>query len=145
MTIKGKVADVNDSTALELVTVAVGSEAGMNTEADGLFSLEVNAAPTINVLFRYGGRDSIVIVTTEPGKSEYVLDVRLGQKSSFTMDVVTFTESRHAKNLANLTGSMDVVNQKKVDLQATSDIKDALVQNSGVDIIDGQPDRKSVV
>jgi outer membrane cobalamin receptor len=139
VTIKGKVIDVNDTTALAGVTVAVGAEAGGFTDSLGTFELSVKRAPEIQVLFRFDGKDTIITVVTEPGLDSYTLRMALGKKQDFTLDVTTITESRFAKNLASLTGSMDVINQKKVDNMITGNIEDALVQNSGVDIIDGQP------
>jgi outer membrane cobalamin receptor len=139
VTVKGKVLDVNDKTPLVGVTVAIGTETGGLTDDQGAFTLQVKPAPTINVLFRYDGTDSTVVITTEPGKTEYTIEVLLGQKKDITLDVTVITAGKHEQNLANVVGSMDVVGQKKVDLQISSDIKDALQQNSGVDIIDGQP------
>jgi outer membrane receptor protein involved in Fe transport len=139
VTIKGKVLDVNDKSGLVAVTVAIGTETGGLTGDDGSFNFTVKSAPEIKVLFRYEGKDSIFTVVTEPGKTEYEIEMLLGQKKDITLDVTVITAGRHEQNLANLPGSMDVIGQKKVDLQISSRIEDALVQNSGVDIIDGQP------
>jgi outer membrane receptor protein involved in Fe transport len=137
--VSGKVVDVNDeATLLGGVTVSVGA-VGVVTDSTGTFSLQVENAPTIAVRFAIDGEDSILTLTTEPGKKEYDVVMAFGKKSDFKIGVVTFTESRRAKDLAKLTGSMDVISQKKVDMQISSDIKESLVQNSGVDIIDGQP------
>ncbi len=139
VTVRGKALDVNDKSPLIGVTVAVGTETGGITDDLGSFSLEVKDAPTISVLFRYDGKDSTYVITTEPGKKEYEIEMLLGTKSGPTLDVTVITAGKHAQDLAAVVGSMDVIGQKKVDLQISSRIEDALQQNSGVDIIDGQP------
>ncbi len=139
ITIKGNVLDVNDSTAIEGASVSLSNGKGAFTDEKGGFSFQLESAPTITVKFQYSGVDSSYVVTTEPGKTEYNIRMLLGQKKEFSLDVTVITAGKHAQNLANLTGSVDVIGQKKVDMQISSRIEDALQQNSGVDIIDGQP------
>ncbi|MFN8395787.1 MAG: TonB-dependent receptor [Bacteroidia bacterium] len=138
VTIKGKVLDINEETALEAVQVSSGAQ-GAFTDADGKFSFAVDRAPEIKVKFAYNGMDSTITVATEAGKSEYEIDMRFGKLKSIVIDPMIITDSRNVKKLSESTSSVDVIGQKKVDLQISSRIEDALVQNSGVDIIDGQP------
>ncbi|MBK9451722.1 MAG: TonB-dependent receptor [Bacteroidetes bacterium] len=139
VTVKGTVLDVNDKSKLEGVTVSVGTEAGGLTLEDGMFSFSVKRAPELKVRFQYSGSDTTLTVVTDPGVNEYAIEMLLGQKKTMTMDVVVITAGKHEQTLADVVTSMDVIGQKSVDLQISSDIEDALVQSSGVDIIDGQP------
>lgn len=141
VTISGKVLDVNDQTPLAGVGYTViGTNAGGLTEEDGQYSVTVPRAAEINVFFRVPDQgDTTIVVKTEAGVDSYNVDLIAGQKKDFTTDVVVITAGRHEQNLAAVPTSIDVISPAKVDLQATSDIEDALVQNSGVDIIDGQP------
>ncbi len=141
VTIKGKVIDVNDQTPLVGTGYAVtGTDASGLTEEDGVYSVTVPRKPTIEVFFRipdFG--DTTLIVTTEPGKDLYEIDMVSGQKKEVTIGVTVITAGRHEQDLAGVTGSVDVITPQAVDMQASSDIENALVQSSGVDIIDGQP------
>ncbi len=137
--VKGKLLDINSEEPLEAATVIVGLERVAETDEDGAFRFTTKSAPTIDIRFQYSGMDSTITLTTEPGKNDYEIEMLLGQKKDITIDVLVITAGKHEQNLAGLTTSMDVIGQQKVDLQISSDIKDALQQNSGVDIIDGQP------
>jgi outer membrane cobalamin receptor len=141
VTIKGVVIDGTDDEPIGGVTVRVAhTSLGAVTAEDGSFALAVPRAASYDVVFHYPdwAEDSTVQLTDVPEQTVYQI---LYKKSSKTMmiDPVTVTATLHAENLSRLATSMDVMGQKSVDLQISSDIKEALQQNSGVDIIDGQP------
>lgn len=141
VTIQGRVLDANDESPLAGVGYAViGTEASGLTLDDGEYKVTVPKKATIDVFFRIPDvGDTTMVVTIEEGKDLYQIDMVAGQKKDITIDVTVITAGRHEQKLAAVTGSMDVIKPAAVDLQASSDIKDALVQSSGVDIIDGQP------
>jgi outer membrane receptor for Fe3+-dicitrate len=140
--VRGRVIDGTDKSPMIGVTViVVGTEMGMSTGEDGNFSFMVNSAPEIKLLFRYVEfpKDSTVTILTESGKSTYEIEFVAGEGMTVMFDPVVFTANKGQQNISRLSTSFDVIGSKKVDLQVSHDIKDALQQNSGVDIIDGQP------
>lgn len=140
--VRGRVVDGNDRSPLQGVTViVVGTEMGMSTGEDGGFSFVMPRQAEIKLLFRYVEftSDTALTVVTEDGKDSYEVELVAGQRKQVLFDPVVFTASKGQQNLSKLSGSFDVISQKKVDLQISQDIQTALQQNSGVDIIDGQP------
>jgi outer membrane cobalamin receptor len=139
--VRGKVIDGNDKSPIQGVTViAVGTELGTITGEDGSFSFQIPRQPEIRLMFRYVEfeNDTTIVVPTEPGKNSYEVDFVTVHKQVL-FDPIVFTANKGQQNISQLSGSFDVIGPKKVDLQISHDIKDALQQNSGVDIIDGQP------
>ncbi len=142
VTVRGKVLDGSDRSPLQGVTVVVvGTQMGLNTGEDGAFSFDVQRQNEIKIMFRYVDlpADTTVIVQTEAGKDDYEIEFVVGAAKNVLFDPVVFTANKNEQNVSKLTGSFDVIGPKKVDMQISHDIKDALQQNSGVDIIDGQP------
>jgi outer membrane cobalamin receptor len=140
--VRGRVTDGNDKSPLMGVTViVVGTEKGMSTGEDGGFSFMVPRQQEVKLLFRYVEftSDTTLVIAMEEGKDSYEVELVTGQRKQVLFDPVVFTASKGQQNLSKLSGSFDVIGPKKVDLQISHDIKDVLQQNSGVDIIDGQP------
>ncbi|MBP6722306.1 MAG: carboxypeptidase-like regulatory domain-containing protein, partial [Bacteroidia bacterium] len=140
--IRGRVIDGTDKSPIQGVTViVVGTEMGMSTGEDGNFSFLVNSAPEIKLLFRYVEfpSDTTLVVKTETGKVNYEVELVTGEGKQVLFDPIVFTANKGQQNISRLSASFDVIGAKKVDMQVSHDIKDALQQNSGVDIIDGQP------
>lgn len=141
VTIKGKVMDEADKSALEGVTVqVVETGKGALTDGDGAFSISTPSKPKLTLKITLTDYiEATVEVPTVAGKTEYVVDLLMKPEKSFELDPTVITDSRHAKNLSKVTTSMAVVNPAQVDLQATNEIEDVLNQTPGVDVIDGQP------
>ena len=142
VTVKGKVMDgVDNSPILGVTVIVVGTQLGMNTGEDGSFSFSVPRQDEIKLLFRYVefAADTTIALKTIAGQDLYDVNLVTVAAKNLLFDPVVFTASKGQQNLSKLTGSFDVINSKKIDMQISSDIKDALQQNSGVDIIDGQP------
>ncbi len=141
VTINGTVIDGNDRDPLFGVSVQLeGTAIGAMTDSIGRFTLSLPRATQYRLLFKYMdfAKDTAMTIVDEPEKSLYQV-VFVSAPKGIEFDPVTVTATLHSENISRLTGSMDVLNQKNVDMQISSDIKDALQQNSGVDIIDGQP------
>ena len=141
VTISGKVYESDGESGVVGATVqAVGTPNGANTADDGSFSFTTKRADTIKVVFKYFEQnDTIVSIPTVSGQREYTVDMVFGGKTGVSIGDQVITAGRHVQNLEDVTGSMEVINPQKVDVQATGDIEDALQMGSGVDIIDGQP------
>ncbi len=142
LNVRGTVVDGTDKSPIQGVTViVVGTEMGMSTREDGNFSFLVNSAPEIKLLFRYVEfpSDTTLVIKTESGKVNYEVELVTGQGKQVLFDPIVFTANKGQQNISKLSASFDVIGAKKVDMQVSHDIKDALQQNSGVDIIDGQP------
>ncbi|MFN8395786.1 MAG: TonB-dependent receptor [Bacteroidia bacterium] len=140
--VRGRVIDGNDKAPIQGVTViVVGTQMGMSTGEDGSYSFMVDRQAEIRLLFRYVEftTDTTLVVVTEDGKDSYDVDLITGQRKQVLIDPIVFTANKGQQNVSKLSGSFDVIGPKKVDMQISHDIKDALQQNSGVDIIDGQP------
>ncbi len=142
ITVRGKVVDgVDKAPLLGVTVVVVGTALGMNTGEDGSFSFTLPRADEIRILFRYVdfAADTTIRVQTVAGQDVYEIQLATTPPKNILFDPLVFTANKGQQSLSKLSSSFDVISSKKVDMQISHDIKDALQQNSGVDIIDGQP------
>lgn len=139
VTVSGNVYEADGESPIEGATYVVeGTTNGGYTDGSGFYSVQVNRADEVRILFRYFGQaDTTLTVAIPAGENNVSANLIWG--GGFVMKDQVITAGRHKQDLEDVTASMEVINPGKVDLQATNDIEDALQQGSGVDIIDGQP------
>ncbi|MCB9233680.1 MAG: TonB-dependent receptor [Bacteroidia bacterium] len=140
VTISGTVKDKATKDVLTGATVMAPKQSrGTYVEDDGTFSLKVPLADTIQIRVTMLEFDTVFVdVVTVAGKSDYPLTIEMSS-GEVEMETVVITAGRHEQKLSDVTISMEVINPKQVDVQATTDVTDVLQQSPGVDIIDGQP------
>lgn len=139
--VSGKVSSDNDSEGLPGASVTVkGTTAGVVTDADGRYSLEVPSGDAV-LVFSYIG-----FVTQEiPVANRQTIDVTLSPDTETLQEIVVVGYGTQEK--INLTGAVGVIGDKELQNRAVGSVMEAMQgQVAGLNIVrtSAQPGNQSI-
>ncbi len=138
--LSGTVTDIDDGEPMVAAMLYCnGFGVGTYTDFNGHYEMSV-PIETDSIVVRYLGYQPMIIAWD--GKSQ--LDIQL-IPSSILLDETVVVTAHYPKEMMSKSSSINVISSKNIDLQMSSNIPDALVQMSGVQIIDGVPNGASTV
>lgn len=137
-TLKGNLKDNKTQEALIGVNIQVkGGTAGTTTDVDGNYTLSLEPG-NYDIVFSYVGYEDITKPVTIKASQTLTLDVNMGEAQSL-LDEVVVTTSKFERKIGEETVSIDIIKPAALDKQNINDLGNALQRNSGVTVVDGQP------
>ncbi|MEM2126363.1 MAG: TonB-dependent receptor, partial [Candidatus Methanosuratincola sp.] len=114
-------------------------QAGALTDVDGRFEVQVDKAPTIKLQIIYEGyEEKTLVLKTDPGKDELVVELPLAAKTTQLAEVVV-SAARYEQKIEQVSVSMDFVRPRQIENLASVDPIKALEQTPGVSTNKDQP------
>lgn len=140
LTVKGRITD--EATREPLIgakVVVADGQAGALTDVDGRFEVQVDKAPTVKLQIIYEGyEEKTLVLKTDPGKDELVVELPLAAKTTQLAEVVV-SAARYEQKIEQVSVSMDFVRPRQIENLASVDPIKALEQTPGVSTNKDQP------
>lgn len=134
--VSGKVTDSRSGEPLPGVNISVTSGRGVATDANGQYSLALDAGK-VNLTFRFVGYNTEQkTIEVTPGSS-VVIDIQLTEQANL-LDEVVVSASRYEQKISDVIVSMEVLGAQKIENMHTVAIETALQQVSGLMFLDDQ-------
>lgn len=138
ITVKGLVKDAKSGDPAPSANVfSRADQTGGLTDGNGYFEFKVQKKDTIRLFVTYSDVEESFILIPEPGQS-VITDTLIFGKSVFEQETVIISASRKEELSTEATVSNIVVETKRIDMQASAEIQDAIENVPGVTIIDDQ-------
>ncbi|MCZ2357273.1 MAG: TonB-dependent receptor [Bacteroidia bacterium] len=137
--ISGKVTDkANGEVLIGTKVTGNGGEAVVGTNTDGKYSIQLSRKDTIVLRFTYIGYEPVEIKIIKTVATNLVKNIDMKEEGTQSEDVI-ITAARIEQKKEDLTISVETLNPKKLDNQASTNIMSAMEQTPGVQIMKDQP------